>query len=338
MTNRLTRAMLLIAVCGLTGVASAQKFGVQAQGGDAPPTWLKGLAEDPNSPSMRAFAAKQKEKRAYEKDLKKLRFQHFRAAGKTELRQEGMVKLRDYSDTKYFQSLIEIFGDEANDVNGCLLDIFRESRSHEGDACIAWVAVYGKEPAVREMAGARLEQRRKELGELPQATGMVVYSGLRSNKSHAMAAAANLADQFDMINAIPWMIASQVSGGSAGLGSVDRGEDGDLAWIAVGTQQAFVSDLTPVVGPNAVGYDPQLDVVTSGTVLRINDAIVYEYHYEIHMPLTRLTSRMTGSETRQLGWDAKKWNDWYDHEFPALREQKLADDAKQAAEAAQEPK
>jgi hypothetical protein len=95
----------------------------------------------------------------------------------------------------------------------------------------------------------------------------------------------------------------------------------------VGTQETFVSDLTPVVGPSAVAFDPQLDVVTSGTVLRISDAVVYEYHYEIHNPLTRLTSRLTDTDTRPLGWDAEKWTRWYTKEFPGLRELKLAKDA-----------
>lgn len=325
-------AILLLAASTSFG----QRFSVDAHTTDTPPTWLRTLAESPDSPAMRAYAKQRKEQMVVEKQLKKLRYDHFRARAGTEIRQEGIAKLQDFKDPKFFQPLVELFGDESPDASGAVLDIFREARSHEGDACISWLAIYGKSDSTRALARERLAARRDELGKLPHATNMVVYSGLRSGKERVRSAAANVADAFDLIAAIPWMISSQVSGGGAGVGSADRGNDGDLAWIAVGTQQAFVSDLTPVVGPFAVAYDPQLDVVTSGTVLRINDAIVYEYHYEIHVPLSRMAARLTDTDTRALGWDAKKWNDWFDHDFIPLRETKLARDAKQAEELKQQ--
>jgi hypothetical protein len=46
-----------------------------------------------------------------------------------------------------------------------------------------------------------------------------------------------------------------------------------------------------------------------------------------------MASRLTDTDTRALGWDAKKWNDWFDHDFTPLRETKLARDAKAAEEA-----
>ncbi|MFZ4575077.1 MAG: hypothetical protein ACOYN0_11810, partial [Phycisphaerales bacterium] len=60
---------------------------------------------------------------------------------------------------------------------------------------------------------------------------------------------------------------------------------------------------------------------------------VYEYHYEIFGPLSRLTSRLTGTDTRPFGWNTKEWNNWMDHDFARLREEKLAKDAKAAEEA-----
>ncbi|MFZ4574322.1 MAG: hypothetical protein ACOYN0_07975, partial [Phycisphaerales bacterium] len=291
-------------------VATGQELSVDAHVPDSPPSWLRTLAPGPDSPAMRAYAERRRVQIALEKQIKKVRSQHFKPNAGTETVQEGIAKLQDFKDPVNFQTLVELLGEHTPESAAAVLDIFRLAKSHEGDACISWLAVYAKKPQFRTLANERLDARVKELGRLPDATGMVVYSGLRSSKEHARGAAADLADAHDMISAIPWMIASQVSGGGAGVGSADRGRDSDLAWIAIGTQQAFVSDLTPVVGPFAVAYDPQLDVVTSGTVLRIQNSIVYEYHYEIFGPLSRLTSRLTGTDTRRFGWNTKEWNNW----------------------------
>lgn len=326
----LTGVLLIGTGCLCAAPAAAQTFGVHTGGSpdvvikDVPPEWLAASFKDPNSPEMQKFREARQRELSLQKELKKIRFQHFRTK-RTEERQEGLIKLKAYADPKNFETLVKFFEPEGEDVVVWMLDVFADATCHEGDTCIAWLSVYGREKSTREQASRRVARRMRELGELPEGMGMAIYSGLRSGESTPMSAAANLVDQFDIISAIPWLISAQVgSRGGAGGGSIDRGSSGDLAWIAVGTQQAFVSDLTPVVGPNAVAFDPQLDVVTSGTVLRISDAVVYEYHYEIHVPLTRLTSRLTDTDTSPLGWDAEKWTRWYTKEFPGLRELKLA--------------
>ncbi len=43
--------------------------------------------------------------------------------------------------------------------------------------------------------------------------------------------------------------------------------NGKTAYVVVSTQRAYVSDLTPVVGQNAIGFDPTISVVDSGVSL-----------------------------------------------------------------------
>ncbi len=55
--------------------------------------------------------------------------------------------------------------------------------------------------------------------------------------------------------------------------------NGQIANIYVATQVAFVSDLAPVVGDSAVGFDPTVDVVTEGVTLLVEGVISADRRY-----------------------------------------------------------
>jgi Flp pilus assembly secretin CpaC len=55
--------------------------------------------------------------------------------------------------------------------------------------------------------------------------------------------------------------------------------NGQTANIYVATQQAFVSDLTPVTSESAVAFDPEVDVVNSGVVLLIDGIVSADRRY-----------------------------------------------------------
>src|SRR5690606_15471171 len=97
---------------------------------------------------------------------------------------------------------------------------------------------------------------------------------------------------------------AQVTGRTGGT-SLGRESDrtGDVAFIAIGRQVAFVSDLTPVVSDSAVAFDPTIGVINEGTLVRVHDASVTIYREHIHASLVRLTSRASGRSTSQLGYD-----------------------------------
>jgi hypothetical protein len=153
----------------------------------------------------------------------------------------------------------------------------------------------------------------------------IISNGMLQSSDEVAGAAAQLAENLNLVEAIPQMINLQVQtpgGNSVALG--ERG-GGALAFIQVGTQQAFVSDLTPVVGDSAVAFDPTISVLTEGTVLRIDDAVVTTYRTIIHYPLTRLANaNWDGRSTASMKFDNKKWSEWFTKEFMPYREKVAA--------------
>src|SRR6185436_6074506 len=55
--------------------------------------------------------------------------------------------------------------------------------------------------------------------------------------------------------------------------------NGQTANIFVVTQQAFVSDLEPVVGDSAVGFDPQVSVASEGVTMLMEGVISADRRY-----------------------------------------------------------
>ncbi len=293
-----------------------QPTGVHVSGVEyvqAAPEWINKLALDPESPEARRYAEQARKRLAAEKEIRKIRFQHFQAK-KPEIRQEGILKLRDYNDPALYPSLVEIFERDAADVKLALLDMFETAATAEGDTTIAWMSIYDSDAEVRRSAAERIKARIGKSGVTPNGVKLVVAKALRSGNDKHMVAAGTLARIAGIIEAIPWMYGAQVGGGTgAATGGTGRG--GDLAWIMIGTQVAFVSDLQPVVSEGAVAFDPELSVITEGVILRIQDAAVYTYHTVLHTGLVDWTSDLTGTSTASLGWDHAKWKEWHTSVF-----------------------
>lgn len=161
-----------------------------------------------------------------------------------------------------------------------------------------------------------------ERREYPVGVARVVAEGLRTRREHTMAAAADLASVLGMFEAIPGLIAGQVSGAGFGGGAAGTERTGDLAWIMIGQQQTFVADLTPVVGDNAVGFDPTLGVVTEGVILRIKDAAVYAYSFDVNSALVAMADTAMGlgdgQSTASMGFDTEKWMAWWEKNKQAV--------------------
>lgn len=299
------------------------------------PEWMKRLSIDPAGPVARRYTEQQRVRVAAEKTLRKIRAKHFGPIRNVQIRQEGIVQLREFTDPALFESMIRLFEREAVDVRTALLDHFQDSKSPEGDAAIAWMGIFDADAEVRGGAIFRVKKRIEAEGSVPMPVKYAVFEGMRSGDKDAVSASAKLAAGIQMYDAIPWMIASLVTGQpvqtpqqqAVGLGG--NGRQGALAWIMVGQQTAFVSDLTPVVGPSAVAFDPQLSVINEGVVLRVMDAVVVTYRVDIFNTLTDFTETAWGQPTKQLGWNVPAWREWYTKEF--VPEMKRREEAKQAA-------
>lgn len=334
------RWIMAAALAGVLGAISAPAAG-QADARVSTPErapdadWRAAFVPDPNDPAIKAWAARNKERVEMEKQLKRIRAHHFGHMRNVEIRQVGISKLQAFTDPIIYPSLLELFRDEADDVRGAVLDLLADQARDEADATLAWAAIFESDEDFRDLATERLLDRTEAEGDVPYRVKAAIAMGLRSDRDREVAAAAELANVLNLVEAIPMLIHAQAGPTGTASGARSDGGNGALAYIIVGTQQAFVSDLEPVVGENAVAFDPELSVVTEGTVLRVVDAYVITYRTGVHRSLVDLSSRAWGQSTAPLGWGAGAWRAWYKNQFlPTLAK---ADSSGEPADGAEIP-
>lgn len=305
----------LMAAAGVYGQSGMVQPAVTGGGAGAAPTGPAPEIIDPDSPVGRQYAAQQRRRVDMERALYKIRARYIRDIRNPELRQIGITKIRDFTDPAVFPSLLKIFGREGDDVRVAILDHLADQKTAQADAALATAAVYGDTAPYRKQASDRLIRRTGEAGGVPYYVRATIAGALRDGSNDVLASAANLANVLDLVDAIPMLINAQIGGGTTAQLGTGGGGDTSLAYILVGKQQAFVSDLTPIVADSAVGFDPTLSVVTEGVVLRVIDAVVLTYRVEVHTALVGLSSRAWGQPTDRLGWDNKAWERWYVKDF-----------------------
>lgn len=334
---RRTRTILALAiVAGATAIpARAQEEGPAGVTDSAAPAWMKSLGIDPASDVAKQYEAQAAARKQAEKDIRRLRLKHFGQLRNTAIRQEGILKLRQYTDPALFPLMVDVFAREQDDVRFAVLDIFAESNTPEGDASLAWQAVFGRDSVIREEATSRLAMRNAKHGTVEERVKLVVYEGLKSKSETTLVRSASLAESLGIVEAIPWLAAAQASASPSGGGGGDGGSrPGALAWIALGTQTAYVADLEPVISENAVAFDPQVAAITSGVVVRVLDAVVVTYHIEVHYALRRLASKVWGNDV-DLGWSYGAWRRWYKIELlPELARREVAEQRRLAEDSA----
>jgi len=285
-----------------------------------------------------------------EKNLQRLVHDHFQNGNKL-VRQAGYAKIRQYTDSSLFPLMVSILRHEERDVQEVLLDHFAEQRTDDADAMLAWLTIFDKNSWIAKESQLRLLSRNaawkkaeKKTGtpkglSAPEAVTSVVLAGLSNKEDATIRLAGSVARSMKLYEIIPALIQAQLgqvgpaAGGggpsiSSGTGSGYRVDDGSgIAWILIGRQVAYVADLTPVVASNAVAFDPQLDVVIEGVVIRVIDAVVYAYRIEIHNQLLGLAGDAAGRPLDALGWDQAKWQRWWKDDMqPRLAARGSADE------------
>jgi len=336
-------AACVVAGCLMGRSAGAQQMRVEPGSvsvGGALPSWVTTELMDADEAQVQRYRALQGEQRALRQELRRLRVEFFRD-GNPELRQIGISKLRRYTDPAGYPVLLEVFEREPMEVRTAILDMLADQRSGDADTALAWVALFDRDEAFRAEALERLSDRVDETGSVPPRVAYLVERSLRKSSDRDVAAGARLADNLSIVGAIPHMINAQVAGARGG--SVGSGGEpgGALGWIMVGRQVAFVEDLQPVVADAAVAFDPQLNVISEGVVVRALGASVITYRTEVNSALVGLASRASDRDLSRLGWDQRAWWDWYRTEFePMLRREgvdAVRDRAIQAASQDDEP-
>ncbi len=328
---------ILSAVCGVVCLLAVPAFATPAEGRAGPeraadassqakpakpsgaimPAWM--TQEVHNTPE-REKAIYRRERLGHdelEREMRRMRFEFFRTGTPPAVREVGISRARRMADPENYPVWEKVFGRDRLEVRRIVLDELASMEGQEADAVLAWAALRDRDERYRAIAESLLERRLASRNETPVAIIDLLGRDLLSSRDESrISRAAALADSLNIAGLIPHLIAAQVSGQSAGGEAQERGA---LAWILIGRQRAFISDLTPVVADATVAFDPTLSVITDGVMIRVFDAHVFTYRTEVHRSLTGLSSRLWGKSTSRLGYNQQAWADWYLDEFlPAM--------------------
>ncbi|MCC6910039.1 MAG: HEAT repeat domain-containing protein [Phycisphaerales bacterium] len=253
----------------------------------------------PSQQSTRAFIIA---KRAFDKDIKKIRGKFLGSKEFAPTRQRGLEELARFTDPAAIEPLIDLARIEKQDVRDWLFEHLAERVKPEvGQATLAWMAIHDQNADMRAAAKTHLK------GPASPVTQKVVVQALESPNMDIVSAGAGAAGALQLAQAIPHLIVAQAPAPSM-IGT------GDLAFIQVGQQRYLVTDLQPVVGDNSAGLDPTLTAVTEGTVVRIMDAVVEFYNMDAHNALVNIVEEDFGQPV-DFGFDVPRWKQWYEEEY-----------------------
>ncbi len=243
---------------------------------------------------------------AFRKQLATLKRKHFGRQAKQDVRQAGIAQISELTDWRGFQSMHEELAKEQDDVRLGMLDHFKACAA-PGQAALAWVAIHDRDSAIRYEATVRIQ--RPACNEVLA----VLDGGLRCRNHRIVNNAGLLAGAIGALPAIPLLMMAQVA-----QDPVER--TGDLAWIAIGTQQSYVANLIPVTGDGSGAFQPVIGTIMEGVVMRVTNAIAFSYRTDVHNSLVSMTSLDWGQSTAYLGWDPHAWACWYNQTYVPFKQ------------------
>lgn len=237
--------------------------------------------------------------------LRQIKRRHLGRRRDPATRRIGLDAIRDQTGAATLFAMPFVFDGERIDVQRATIDRLA-SAGDVGAAALLWTAVH--HPALRWRRAA-LEATARPLGASPLA---VLESAFRDSRHEIVTRAALATGALEVRRMLPHLIATQYTT------DVVR-EQGDLAWIAIGTQRSYVRNLVPVVGDGSGAFQPVPGILTEGFVMRVTDAVAIVYRTEVHRVLVGLSSKCSGEDTSANGWSLERWRAWYNGvELPAL--------------------
>ncbi|TVQ61321.1 MAG: hypothetical protein EA379_06640 [Phycisphaerales bacterium] len=291
---------------------------VEPRDPDEAPEWARSFVPRADDPRLAAYREHRRRLVELERSLNAVRARHLGSMRHEGRRDEGIGLMldimREFDDPSSYAVALKVFAREKMDVRSALLDHIAGAATMESDATLAWIACHDADEAMRDAALDLLAVRADANG-VHDSVRLVLDQALRTRSDTVAANAAAAVRTLGLLEAIPLLIATQVRT----QGASGAAEPGALAWILVGTQRTFVSDVTPVVGASSVAFDPTISVLTTGSLLVIGDALVTIYRTEVHESLVAMTSEAWGRSTAHLGYDLDAWRAWHKNEFlPAM--------------------
>jgi hypothetical protein len=249
--------------------------------------------------------------REHAKQIRRIRHEFLGEVRVRALRDQGIAELLKLDDPAAFKPLIEELQREADDVRLPMLDHFA-GLGDDGQAALAWVAIHDDDERIRYEATRRL------VAPASRPVLRVLDQGLRSPVHEIANAAGTVAGATFALETIPLLIFAQAT-----ADPVD--DEGDLAWILVATQTAFVAGIEPVVGSGAGAFAVIPGTVQEGVLLRVVDAVAIFYRTEIHRVLVAMTTEDWGRPTEHLAYDMKAWWEWYNAEYAPFKNRQVAE-------------
>jgi hypothetical protein len=249
--------------------------------------------------------------RDYARQIRRIRHEYLGAVRVRVLRDQGIAELLKLDHPAAFKPLIDELKREQDDVRLAVLDHFA-GHGEDGQAALAWVAIHDDDERFRHEATRRL------VAPASKPVLRVLDQGLRSPVHEIANNAGTVAGATFALETIPLLIFAQAT--------ADPVEDeGDLAWILVATQTAYVAGIDPIVGSGSGAFAVIPGVVQEGVLLRVVDAVAIFYRTEVHRVLVGMTTGACGGPTDHLGYDMKAWWEWYNAEYVPCRNHQLAE-------------
>jgi hypothetical protein len=249
--------------------------------------------------------------RDFSQQIRRIRRKHLGAMRVQALRDEGIAQLVELEDPAAFKPLIEELQREKDDVRLAIFDHFA-NQGDEGQAALAWVAIYDEEAPMRHEATRRL------VAPASKPVLRVLDKGLRSPVHDIANNAGIVTGAVHALETIPLLIFAQATADPVRT-------EGDLAWILHTTQHAYVAGIEPAVGSGVGAFRPIPGIVQEGVLLRVVDAIAIFYRTEIHRVLVVMTTDDWGQSTEHLAYDMRAWWEWYNAEYVPFKNQQIAE-------------
>ncbi len=225
-------------------------------------------------------------------------------------RTQNIAQLSQWKDPSSWQALWDAMKEEKDDVRLAYLDHLA-SQGGLGQGMLAKIAIRNEESKMRHEASRRIV--RPACDEVIA----IIELGLRDERHLVVNQSGSLAGKVDAFAVIPSLIFAQVT-------ADENKTKGDLAWIAIGTNTHYIANVTAVVGDNAAAFIPVIGTLQTGVLMRVQDAMVYNYRSDAHQSLIALTSRDFGQSTADNGWDMKRWWTWFNTEYLPFKQAQAA--------------
>lgn len=307
-----SRSLSTLLILALAGPATGQSNAPTTRPA-TPPNHTGTVTETPVSEADLDRIA---ELRGYPEAFRRIRHEHFGRIRSDRLRQAGLRELRQFPDPAALRPMWRTFREEPDDVRLAILDHFLD-QGDEGQAALAWVAMHEDDETAASRAN-QYEATRRLVGPASPDVIASLNTGLTNQDSGVANRAASIAGTLDALEVIPQLIMNQAFAPSF------SGDDGDLAWIAVGRQTVYIAEVVPIVGNNAVAFQPIPAVLTEGFVFRVHDAVAIIYRTIVHRVLVTMTTDDWGQPTDHLGYDVRAWAEWYNDEYVPYKNEQLA--------------